>query len=391
MSETGSTAVILAAGEGKRLTPLTNRRPKPMLPVVNKPLLEHVLESVIEAGIEDIVFVVGYERGRIQTHFGNGDAWDVSIEYVSQEKQLGTAHAVQQAASHVDGDFLVLNGDRIIDSSAVADVRAAMTQSTDAVMAITRIPEPKTYGVVTLSGDQIVDIVEKPKEALDSNLINAGVYAFSQNVFSTIENTPAASDGEYRLTDVLLRLSDAGTISPVRYDGWWLDVSYPWDLLSVTGQVLDQEGGETNGSIGKGAHVDPAAHIAPTASVGYNTVIGRGSTVADNVRIEPNATITRSVIFPDATIKAGAVLTDCIVGANATVGANVTAAGGTTSVVTNGEIHEDVKFGSLIGDNTVVGGAASLSPGTILGNDVIIGEGAVVSGTVADETEIRRC
>ncbi|MFC7041705.1 sugar phosphate nucleotidyltransferase [Halonotius sp. GCM10025705] len=390
MSETGSTAVILAAGEGKRLTPLTNHRPKPMLPVVNKPLLEHVLESVIAAGIEEIVFVVGYEHDRIQTHFGNGDAWDVSIEYVFQENQLGTAHAVQQTAEHVDGNFLVLNGDRIIDSSAVGDVCAAMTSETDAVMAVTRISEPETYGVVTLSGDQIVNIVEKPKEALDSNLINAGVYAFSQDVFSVIENTPAGVDGEFRLTDVLLEVADSGTIAPVRYDGWWLDVSYPWDLIAVTGQVLDRNGGETDGKITDGAYVDSAAHIDSTASVGANTVVGHGSTLAENVRVESNATITRSVVFPDATIKAGAVLTDCVVGANATVGANVTAAGDTTSVVTDNKVYPDVEFGGLIGDNTAIGSAASLAPGTILGNNVVVGEGAVVSGTVADETEIRR-
>ncbi|TQQ80287.1 sugar phosphate nucleotidyltransferase [Halonotius roseus] len=390
MSQSTPTAVILAAGEGQRLSPLTNRRPKPMLPVVNKPLLEHVLEAVIDAGIEEIVFVVGYERDRIQTYFGNGDDWDVSIEYAVQENQLGTAHAVQQAESHVDGDFLVLNGDRIIGSDAVADVHAAMDGETDAAMAVTRVPESEAYGVVTLSGDEIVDIIEKPRDELASNIINAGVYGFTPAVFDVIDATPAGPDGEYRLTDVLARVAENGTIRPVRYNGRWLDVSYPWDLLSVTGQLLDQDGGDTAGSVGAGAQIDTAAHLASTAAVGANTVVGRGSTVAANARIGPNATITRSVIFPDATVEAGAVLSDCIVGANATVGANVTAAGGEATVVTDGEIHSDVIFGGLIGDNAAVGGAATIAPGGILGNDVVVGEGAVASGTIPDGVEIRR-
>ena len=105
-------AVILAAGEGRRLDPLTNRRPKPMVPVRNQPLLEYVIEAVSAAGIDEIVLVVGYKRDRIQQHFGDGDDWGVTIEYVVQEKQLGTGHAVLQAEAVIDGDFLVLNGDR---------------------------------------------------------------------------------------------------------------------------------------------------------------------------------------------------------------------------------------------------------------------------------------
>ena len=395
MTDEEPTAVILAAGEGRRLEPLTNRRPKPMLPVVNEPLLEHVVEAVSAAGIDDIVLVVGYERDRIQTHFGDGDDWGVSIRYAVQETQLGTAHAVEQARPHVEDSFLVLNGDRIIDPGAVVDVRNALLsgddESPDAAMAVARTGQPSTYGVVTLSDDRIVDIVEKPRDVSPSEIINAGVYGFSPAVFEAIEKTEPGPDGEYGLTDAIGRLIESGrTVRAVKYGGRWLDVSYLWDLLSVTGQVLDRDGGETRGTLEEGARVSDAAHVAETASIGRNAVVGRGTTVAENARIGANATVERAVIFPDATVGPGAVLKDCVVGANARVGANATVPGGEATVVVEGEVHEGVTFGGVVGDNGRVGGGAVLAPGAILGDEVVVGEGAIASGTIEDRVEIRR-
>lgn len=397
------TAVILAAGEGRRLKPLTNRRPKPMVPVVNKPVLEHVIEAVTAAGIEKIVLVVGYGRDRIQTYFGDGDEWGVSIEYAVQAKQLGTAHAVQQAASHVDGPFLVLNGDRIIEPSVVSTVRDGLAETASdgrssgrgtgtspaAIMAVTRSADPSAYGVVTVEGDRVVDIVEKPRES-HSEIINAGVYGFRPTVFDAIERTESAPDGERRLTETITELTKRGEVRAVRYGGRWLDISHLWDLLSVTGEMLDSEGGETAGKIKSGAQVSDAADVDETAVVGANAIVGRGTTIAENVRIGPNATVERSVVFPDATIQAGAVVRDGIVGANATVGANTTVPGGEATVIIDGEVHEDVALGAVIGDNTDVGGATTLLPGTVLGDDVSVGHGATVDGRVSDRTEVRR-
>jgi len=362
-----------------------------MLPVVNKPLLEHVVSAVAAAGITDIVLVVGYERDRIQTHFGDGDEWGVSIRYTVQTKQLGTAHAVQQAEPYVDGRFLVLNGDRIIEPSIVASVREAILDGDEqATMAVTRLAEAGAYGVVTVEGDRVVDIVEKPSSPSPSEIINAGVYGFTPAVFDAIGAIEAGVDGEFGLTDAIDRLTTEGPVRAVRYTGWWLDVSYPWDLLSVTDQVLDRDGGASHGTVAEGAQISRTAHLAETASAGGNAIVGRGSTVAANARIGPNATVERSVIFPDATIGAGAVLKDCIVGANTTVGPNVTIPSGETSVAVDGNVYEAVTFGGVIGDNASIGGGAVIEPGSILGDEVAVGVGAVVSGTVDDGVEIRR-
>ena len=140
-------AVILAAGEGMRLRPLTRTRPKPMIPIANRPLLEHVVEAVADAGLEKLVLVVGYKRERIQSHFGDGDDWGVEITYAVQEKQLGTGHAVEQAEPHVDGEFVVLNGDRIIDSALVSRVADESTPAP--AVAVRRSETPSSYGVVS--------------------------------------------------------------------------------------------------------------------------------------------------------------------------------------------------------------------------------------------------
>ncbi len=362
-----------------------------MMPVANRPLLEYVIEAASAAGVDEVALVVGYERERIQTHFGDGDDWDVSIRYVVQEKRLGTAHAVAQAEPHVDGPFLVLNGDRIVEPSAVADVRDALADGdAAAAMAVTRSDRPRAYGVVTVRDGFVETIVEKPRRRADSDVINAGVYAFTPAVFDAIRDTEASDDGEYELPDTVERLIDEGGVRAVRYVGGWHDVSYLWDLLAVTDDVLDRDGGTVEGTLAPGAGVDDRCVVAPTASVGRNAVVGAGTTLGANARIGPNATVERSVVFPDATVEAGAVVRDCVVGAGARVGANATVRGGTATVAVAGELHEGVRLGGVVGDDAAVGGAAALVPGTVLGNDAVVGDGASVSGRIEDGVTVRR-
>ncbi len=382
------TAVILAAGEGRRLAPLTHRRPKPMLPVVNRPVLEYVIEAVAHAGIEEIVLVVGYGEDRIRTYFGDGDDWGVDIQYAVQETQLGTAHAVAQAEPYVEGSFIVLNGDRIIEPEVVTDVRETLT-TTDVAMAVTRLEAPGNYGVVTLSGDRVTGIIEKPRDQSPSQIINAGVYGLPAAIFGRIRDLEQGPAGEYRLPDAIAGLIGDHTVRAVRYNGRWLDVSHLWDLLSVTGTMLDREGGETAGTVATGAQVSEMAQLAQTASVGVSAVVGRGTAIGANAHVRPNATVERSVIMPDATIGAGAVIKDCIVGANATVGPNATVPGGDATVVIDGTVYETVPLGAVIGDNATIGGGAVCTPGAIIGDGATVAAGATVRGTINANAEVQ--
>ena len=381
-------AAILAAGEGNRLQPLTNRRPKPMLPVANRPILEYVIDAVAAAGIDEIVLIVGYKRPRIQTYFGDGDEWGVDIEYVRQDRQLGTGHAVEQVRSRVTGDFLVLNGDRIIEPEVVERL-ASETVHAPAV-AVTRVDAPTRYGVAELDGDRIVGIAEKPDRTPTSEIINAGVYRFSPAVFEAIERTQPSAAGEITLPATIETLADDAEVTAVQYRGLWMDVSQLWDLLSANDILLDRQACPSGGEIDATASVSERSCTAEGSTVEPNATIKRATTLGPNVTVEANAVLSNTIVMGDATIGDGAVLRDCIVAENATVGPNATVTGGETQVVVRGTVYEDVRLGGVIGDNTTLGGNVTLRAGSVVGDDVTIADSAVIEGRIAPDTEVRR-
>ncbi|MFB6296354.1 MAG: sugar phosphate nucleotidyltransferase, partial [Halobacteriales archaeon] len=376
-------------GEGRRLEPLTDVRPKPMLPVANRPLLEHVVESVVAAGIEEIVLVVGYKRERIQSHFEDGDDWGIDIEYVVQEKQLGTGHAVLQAEDRIGGTFLVLNGDRVIEPAVVEEMIEAPADG-ETLMAVTRTEDPRGFGVVESDGERVSGIAEKPpRHAITSEVINAGVYRLQPEVFDAIRETETA--GELALTATLDRLAADGTVRAIRYRGTWLDVSYLWDLITVNASLLDEgttiaataRTGE-NAVVTGGAAVDADAWIGPSATVLSGTAVG------ENARVGANAVIENTLVFPGATIGAGSVIRDCVVGENASLGPNTTIEGGAADVAVDGSLHEGVTLGGVFGDNTSLGGSVNVRPGARVGNGATVEGGAAVSGRVPSGAEVRR-
>jgi glucose-1-phosphate thymidylyltransferase len=361
-----------------------------MLPVANRPLLDHVVTAVAEAGVTEVVIVVGYKRERIQNYFGDGDDWGVSIEYALQETQLGTGHAVLQAEPYVDGSFVALNGDRVIEPSLVRSLVDAHDEDV-ATLAVTRSNQPSDYGVVELDGDEVTRIVEKPpRHATPTELINAGVYAFGPDIFDEIRETD--SSGELAITDALDRLASEHRLEAVRYRGLWLDVSHFWDLLTVNSRVLDRMVDERldQGRVDETAVVGESVSLGADARIRPHATVLRGTAIGDNVEIGPSAVVSNSVVLSDARIGAGAVLHDCIVGENATVGPNTTVEGGESDVVIEGTYHEDVKFGGLVGDNAKVGGNVTVAPGSVLGNQSRVGGGTALSGRIPSNTEVRR-
>lgn len=384
-------AVILAAGEGTRLKPLTDLRPKPMIPVANRPLLEHVVEAVAAAGITEIVLVVGYHRERIQNHFGDGGEWGVEVTYAGQDKQLGTGDAVLQAEPYVDGDFVVLNGDRVIESRLIERVVDERTATGDPVVSVTRVDEPHLYGVVEVGDGLLESIHEKPAPyETDSDLINAGVYGFGPEVFSAIRGTEP--DGELELTAVLERWLRERPVRAINHRGEWLDVTRPWDLLAVNGRILDRVGPAwADSATGvEVTNVSEKTTIGENSTVQPGSVVLRGTAIGDNVTVKPNAYVENAVLLSDVTVGPGAVLKDCIVGANVTVGPNTTIEGGDADVVLDDVVHRNVRFGGIVGDNTTLGANVSVAPGTVVGNDVEVCSGCVVSGQVASGVEVRR-
>ncbi|WP_336326031.1 bifunctional sugar-1-phosphate nucleotidylyltransferase/acetyltransferase [Halovenus sp. HT40] len=393
------TAVVLAAGEGTRLRPLTQNRPKPMLPAANRPILEHVLDALVEAGIKQIVLVVGHRRERVQSYVGPSYR-DVPVEYVIQGKQLGSGHALLQAAETVSEPLLVVNGDRLIESAAVEAVGTAFAGSErPAAMAVIERDHVSRYGVVSLDGEEVTELIEKP-DSEGHGMINAGIYAFEQSIFDEIDATPRQS-GELALTDTIGRLVDRRAVTGVPIEGMWVDATYPWDLLSVAREVLDR-GRTSEPELDHGVWIDdqvgihddatlqPPVVVGPDCEIAAGAVVGPNVALSRNVTVEPNATVERAVVDEDSRIGHGSTVIDTVVGQDTDIGAGTVIPGGPSDVRVGNQIHEEQALGAVLADRVEVGGGVSFEPGTLVGTEAKIGPGAYVHGHVPIDAEVLR-
>ncbi|MDR9382277.1 MAG: sugar phosphate nucleotidyltransferase [Natronomonas sp.] len=391
-----TTGIVLAAGEGTRLRPLTVNRPKTMLPAADRPILEHVLDVLVECGIERLCLVVGYRRERVQEYFGHSYR-GVPITYVHQRKQLGSAHALGTAADAVEGPVLVLNGDRVIEERIVGDVLDGFDG--DPTLAVLEHLTPSEYGAVRIEGERLTEFVEKPNSD-DFRLINAGVYAFDSSVFDAIDRTPR-HEGELTLPDVIEALMHDGTVHAVTTDGLWVDATYPWDLLYLMRELLSrglvsQPKVDAQVWVAESARVHPDATLQGPVVVGPDSEIGAGAVLGPNVAVGRNATVganatLRDVLLDgDCRIEAGATLLDCVAGETATVGAGTVVPGGPGDVRVGDTVFENQRLGAVLADRVSVGGGVTFSPGTLVGAGVDIAPGVYATGTIADGTEVVR-
>ncbi|MBS3802262.1 MAG: NTP transferase domain-containing protein, partial [Candidatus Thermoplasmatota archaeon] len=222
--------VMLAAGEGKRMHPLTYTQPKVMLPIANKPVIEWNLIHAKQAGITDFLFVVGYKDEQVRSYFQDGSKWNVHIEYVNQGKPQGTGHAVGMVESFVD-DFLVLCGDTIFNTSDIKQIAKEKNS-----IGLYLVDNPTEYGIVETRNDNLVKIHEKMKDPF-TNLINAGIYHFDKSLFTALDHLKKSPRGEYELTDAINNLTQKNPFTPYTLTEWQ-DVGYAWDLLDANKKML---------------------------------------------------------------------------------------------------------------------------------------------------------
>ena len=371
-----------------------------MLPAANRPILEYVLDALIDAGIERITVVVGYKHDRVQNHFGS-DYRDVPIGYVHQQKQLGSGHALLQASEAVDDPFIVVNGDQIADPRMVAAVMEA-AQEGDAVarLAVIEREEVGSYGAVTLEDDRVVDFIEKP-QAGTYHLLNAGVYAFDGRIFDVLDETPRR-EGDLDLPDAIGSIMAADEpIGAVRTRGIWIDATYPWDLLAVARDLLaagwidvDEAGEGTwiadSARVHDSAVVQSPVVVGPDAVVGPGAVVGPHTALGRNVTVGANAVVESSVVDEDTRVDAGATLVDCVTGQGVRVGAGTVVPGGSADVTVAGTVHEDQRLGAVLADRVRLGGGASVAPGSLVGPNAEVDAGGYVRGTVEADARVMR-
>jgi len=339
-------AVVLAAGEGQRLRPFTVTKPKVMLSIADKPILQYVIEALAQNGIRDIVVVNGYRKEQILDFLGSGEQFGVKLTFVTQSKQLGTAHALMQAKDVVENEFLVLSGDNLIDADTIA--RFATVQP-DAVL-VKRVDNPARYGVVALEKHEVKSITEKPEKAV-TDIINTGIYAFSNGIFDFIEP-------ELDIPDVINKMIAQGKpIMSYETEGTWLDVAYPWDILRLNDTLLRQiitdvagtveKGVTLTGpvSVGKATVIRSNSYLAGPVVIGKNCDIGPhvclmpATSIGDNVVISPFTEIKNSVIGDDVSIGPGCIIEDSVIDKGCIIKERFSASGGQADVAIANEHH----------------------------------------------------
>lgn len=386
-------AIVLAAGEGTRLRPLTTYRPKPMLPAGTSPILEHVLDALIDSGITDIQLVVGHRRARIQSYFGSSYR-DVGLSYYKQEKQLGTGHALTAANPPSDGPFLVVYGDQIVDRDLIQQVVSAHSGETATIGAIPG-RDVSRYGGVIVDDGRVVELVDRPTDQREY-FLNAGVYMFEPAVLDAVHRTRTRG-GEQSLIDAICALLEDGSeIGGVVSDSFWVDATFPWDLLTITERLLDRQYDQQSSENANGhPHIhdtavirEPVA-IAPDCEIGPGAVIGPNTALGENVTIEANAVVSRSVLDSDTRVGPNATLIDVVTGIGTRIGAGSRMPGGPGDVRVDDRMFENERLGALLADRVTDQGGVTYHPGAIVGANSELSTGSIVRGSLEEGTTMR--
>ncbi|MDD1661118.1 MAG: NTP transferase domain-containing protein [Methanomicrobiales archaeon] len=378
-------AVILAAGEGTRLRPLTHSKPKAMIPVANRPVIAHVIDALLANGIRDIVVVVGYRREYVQRYLND---LDVPVTVVVQEKQLGTAHALRCAAPEIQGDFLVLPGDNYIDAASIAKIKGECP-----AMLVKEHPSPSNFGVVAIRDGLVSGIVEKPEEA-PTQTVSTGIIAFPRESLGSLS--------QMEIPDAIMALIRKGMRMKAIMAEDWQDAIYPWDLLKMNQSLLRHitagKAGRMAGNIafsgivrvGKGTEIGPNTTITGPVVIGEDCEIGPGTcilpgtSIGSRVRIEPFTVLGSSLIMDDTSIGSHSRILNAVIGEGCRIGDHTSTAEYPSLFSIEGKIQK-AGFGAVLGDRV------STAPFTVLrtcivGNGVEIREGRTISQILPDNT-----
>ncbi|MBI2304640.1 MAG: NDP-sugar synthase [Chloroflexi bacterium] len=363
-------AVILVGGEGTRLRPMTIHTPKAMVPVVNRPFLEHMIEHLKAHQIRDIILALGYLPRPIQAHFNDGLAFGVKLTYIVEDTPLGTAGAVQNVASHLDGEtFLVLNGDVFSDLDLTAMLAFHREKKAMVTIALTPVDDPTRYGVVeTGSEGRVLRFVEKPpREEVTTNLINAGAYFLEPQILSHI---PKGVFYMFEQGLFPLLLSLGAPVYGYPSQGYWIDIGTPEKYLALNRDILQ---GRTfcpalgrsplNGLwLAEGCEISPLARVSGPVVLGEGCVLGaeayvRGPAVlGPGCRLGQQVMVEEAVLWREVTVKDGAIIRGSIVGRG--------------SIIEKGSL---VEAGSVLGDGVTVERGSRVESGTRLWPEIWTG------------------
>lgn len=385
-------AVILAAGKGTRMLPLSENIPKPLLPVVGKPFLHFLIEEIKKAGITDIGVVVNYFADKIKEKFPD-------LSYIKQETPKGTADAILSAQDFVGkDDFIVLMAD---DFYSAEDIKNIASINGNAI-GYTTVDDPSNYGVIQEKDGFLENIIEKPQQFI-SNKINTALYKFDSSVFDACKKVRPSSREEYEITDALLILSKQNKVQTIKIN-LWRDFSYLWDILTMNAYFLDKIQSKIDGEVSKQAHIEGniivgkgtkilagtyiegPVYIGENCRIGPNAYIRPGSTIGNKCKVGASCEIKNSIIMDNSCVPHLSYIGDSIIGMNSNIGAG--------TILSNVRFDNEIihlriagkrimhtgkrKFGAVVGHNVQTGANATIMPGRIIWNNRLIMPGEVV-------------
>lgn len=404
--------LILAAGEGTRMRPLTANIPKPLLPIAGKPTIVHTLEAMKQSGVDDIQILVGWRANRLKDALGDGKAFGIKIEYVTQDQRLGTAHALSMFKDTLDSRFCCVYGDVVVSPAALRKTLKESIAMKESVVCVAPVENPSRYGSMEVTDGVVTGIWEK-SSAPHGDLVNAGIYVLNPDIFDFIKETELSPRGEYELTDSLLMLSKQQKLRAQKIEKGWLDVARPWDLLAANEIVMKEMVPEVKGDIdpgvtmkgpvhvGEGSEIMAGSYIVGPVFIGKNCEIGpncfiRPSTsLGDGCRVGNAVEVKNSIIMNESKVPHNSYIGDSVIGERCNFGAGTKVANlrlddRPVPVIVDGQkISSDRrKLGVIMGDDVKTGINVSIDPGTIIGEETLIGPNAVASGFILARSRI---
>ncbi len=382
----GMKAVLMAGGEGTRLRPLTATQPKPMLPIVNRPMAEHIINLLKKHGFNEIIITVAFMAESIRRYFGDGREFGVDIIYATEEIPLGTAGSVSNIRNLLDERFLVISGDVLTDIDLTALLDYHVATGSVCTLALKQMENPLEFGIViTDPAGRIERFLEKPTWGqVFSDTVNTGIYVLEPEVFNWIEKDTAVDFSN----DVFPKMLEAG--SPMYgyvAGGYWEDVGTLDSYLVAHRHVLDQlvdldiDGFvlDEGISMGEGAEIDPTATIVGPVYVGQNCKIGSGVTLGPytvlgaNVRVGAGSDVERTIIHDNCYIGDSVTAKSCVVGRSCEIRSG-----------------SHLGDGAILGDFCQIGEHAIIGPGVKIYPNKMVENGASVNSSIVFESKATR-
>src|ERR671918_253521 len=374
--------VVMAGGQGTRLRPLTSNQPKPMLPIVGRPMMEHVLVLLREHGLTEVVATVQFLASVVRHYFGDGSDLGLSLAYATENEPLGTAGSVKNAEQFLDDTFLVMSGDHVTDLDLPAAAAFHRERGAAATVVLKRAENPLEFGIVITTEDGRVErFLEKPGWGeVFSDTINTGIYVLEPEVLAHV---PVNEEFDFAKDLFPLLLEKGLPLYGFVAEGYWADVGNLEAYLEVHRDILDRKVSITPGGfeldrgvwVGEGAEVHPDAKVEGPAYVGDNSRVEGGATIRDHtvlgkgVVVKAGAFLHRAVVLDNAYVGSSASLRGCVLGKNADV--------------KHGARLEE---GVVVSDECYVGEGAVLSPGVKVSPFKTVEPGALVTQSIVWET-----